>query len=66
MTVLQAILAVCVFALALWLISRYVAPGLFKNILIGVVIVLALLVLLNSFGLLKLLNTPIIGHSAGY
>lgn len=59
MTVLQIILAVCVFALAFWLINRFVAPSLFRNILIGVVVVLALLVLLSGFGLLDLLNTRI-------
>ena len=65
MTVIQIIFAVCVFAIALWLINRYVAPGLFKNILIGVVIVLALIVLLNGFGLMNLLNTPVSGGRIG-
>lgn len=65
MTILQIILAICAFALALWLINRYVGPGLFHNILIGVVIVLALLVILSGFGLLNLLNTPVIGHVRG-
>ena len=66
MTVLQVILAACAFAIALWLINRYVVAGLFRNILIGVVIVLALLVLLSGFGLLGLLNAPVTGHSLGY
>lgn len=64
MTVLQIILAICVFAVSLWLINRYVAPSLFKNILVGVVIVLALIVLLSGFGLLSLLNTPVTGTRA--
>lgn len=59
MTVLQIIFAVCVFAVAFWLINRYVVAGLFKNILIGVVVVLALIVLLSGFGLTSLLNTPV-------
>jgi hypothetical protein len=66
MTVLQIILAFCVFAVAFWLINRYVAPGMFRNILIGVVVVLALLVLLSGFGLLHLLNTPVTGGRIGY
>jgi hypothetical protein len=61
MTVLQIILALCAFALAFWIINRYVAPGLFRNVLIGVVVVLALLVLLSGFGLLNLLNMPVTG-----
>jgi len=61
MTVLQIILAICAFAIAFYVINRYVAAGLFKNILIGVVVVLALLVLLNGFGLLSLLNTSVTG-----
>lgn len=65
MTILQVILAACAFALAFWLINRYVVAGLFRNILIGVVIVLALLVLLNGFGLVNLLNTPITGGYRG-
>jgi hypothetical protein len=62
MTILQIILAICAFALAFWLINRYVAPGLFRNILIGVVVVLALLVILSGFGLIGMLNTPVTGH----
>ena len=66
MTVLQIILAVCAFAIALWLINRYVTSGLFRNILIGVVIVLALVVLLSGFGLMNLLNTPVTGNSGAH
>lgn len=66
MTVLQIILAFCAFAIALWAINRYVAAGLFKNILIGVVIVLALVVLLSGFGLLQLLNTQVPGTGHVY
>ena len=62
MTILQVILAICAFALALWLINRYIGPGLFRNILIGIVVVLALLVILSGFGLIGMLNTPITGH----
>lgn len=61
MTVLQLIFAVLIFAAALYLIQRYVEPGLFRNILTGVVIVLALVVLLSGFGLMNLLNTPVTG-----
>ncbi len=61
MTVFQIILALCAFALAFWLIDRKVPAGLFHNVLIGIVVVLALLVLLSGFGLLHLLNTPITG-----
>lgn len=62
MTVLQIILAIVVFAVAFWLINRYAAPPLFRNILFGVVLVLALIVLLQGFGLMELLNTPIGGR----
>ncbi len=65
MTVLGIILAVCIFGVAFWLIDRKIAPGSFKNILVGIVVVLALLVLLQGFGLLNLLNTPITGGSFG-
>lgn len=66
MTVIQIIFAVCIFAAALWLINKYVPAGLFHNILIGVVIVLALLCLLDGFGLMHLLNTPVTGVPAHY
>jgi len=59
MTVLQFILAVAAFALCFWLINRYAPDGLFRKILLGVVIVLALLVILQGFGLMNLLDTPI-------
>ena len=62
MTVLQIILAICAFAIAFWLINHYIQPSLFRNILIGIVVVLALLVLLSGFGVLSLLNTPVTGH----
>lgn len=62
MTLLQVILAICAFAVALWLVNRYIAPSLFRNILLGVIVVLALVVLLSGFGLMSLLNTPITGH----
>lgn len=62
MTVLQIILAIGAFVLAFWLINHYVQPSMFRNILIGVVVVLALLVLLSGFGLLTLLNTPVTGR----
>ncbi len=61
MTVLQIILAACAFAVSLWLINRYIQPSLFRNVLVGIVVVLALLVLLNGFGLMNLLNTPVTG-----
>jgi hypothetical protein len=66
MTVLQIIVAVFIFAVALWLINNYVAPSLFKNILIGVVIVLALVVLLSGFGLMNLLNAPVLGSGGAH
>lgn len=61
MTVLQVILAVCAFAIALYLINRYVQPPLFRNILVGIVVVLAVVLLLRGFGLMDLLNTPVTG-----
>jgi len=59
MTILQLILAICAFAAAFWVITHYIVPGLFRNILLGLVVILALIVLLSQFGLLNLLNMPI-------
>jgi hypothetical protein len=63
MTILQIVLAVALFALAFWLINHFIGPGLFKNILIGCVVVLALIVILSGLGLMPLLNTPITGRA---
>lgn len=63
MTVLQIIVAIGAFALAFYSINRWITPGIFKNILFGVVVVLALFVLLEQFGLMGLLNTPV---TSGY